>query len=76
MGQESGIAVTCGVGHRLASDPMLLWLWCRLAASALFGPLAWELPYDACASLKRQKIIIIIIIVNFMEFPGGLPVKD
>ena len=28
-------------------DPALLWLWCRLAAEAPIGPLAWELPYAA-----------------------------
>ena len=26
-------------------DPMLLWLWCRLAATAPIQSLAWELPY-------------------------------
>ena len=31
----SGVAVSCGVGHRHGSDPWLLWLWCRLAAAAL-----------------------------------------
>ena len=25
--QGYGIAVICGVGHRLNSDPALLWLW-------------------------------------------------
>ena len=35
MGQESGIAVGCGVGHRRGSDPKLLWLWYRSAATAL-----------------------------------------
>ena len=30
-------------------------LWCRLAASALTPPLAWELPYAAGAALKRKK---------------------
>ena len=29
----------------------LLWLWCRLAATAPIGPLAWEPLY----ALKRQK---------------------
>ena len=33
-------------------DPALLWLWCRLAAAALIGPLAWELPYAEGAALK------------------------
>ena len=36
-------------------DPALLWLWCRLAATALNRPLAWEPPYAANAALKRQK---------------------
>ena len=36
-------------------DPTLLWLWCRPAATALIGPLAWEPPYAAGAALKRQK---------------------
>ena len=26
-------------------DLALLWLWCRPAATALIGPLAWEPPY-------------------------------
>ena len=31
----SGVAVTCGVGHRCGLDLALLWLWCRVAAIAL-----------------------------------------
>ena len=45
----------CGVGHRHSSDPVLLWVWCRSAATAPIGPLAWELPYAAGAAVKRQK---------------------
>ena len=30
-------------------DPALLWLWRRLAATALIQPLAWEPPYDGVA---------------------------
>ena len=37
--------VSCGVGCRRGSDPALLWLWRRPAATALIGPLAWEPPY-------------------------------
>ena len=33
----------------------MLWLWCRLAAAALIGPLAWELPYAAGLALKKKK---------------------
>ena len=43
------------IGHRCGSDPALLWLWRRLAALALIGPLAWEPPYVAGAALKRKK---------------------
>ena len=37
-------------------DVLWLWLWHRLAATALTRPLAWEPPYAASAALKRQKI--------------------
>ena len=47
--------MSCGVGHRHGSDLVLLWLWCRLAATALIRPLAWEPPCAAGAALKRQK---------------------
>ena len=50
--------MSCGVGRRHSSDPALLWLWCRLAATALIQPLAWEPPCAASAALemaKRQK---------------------
>ena len=33
----------------------MLWLWCRLAATAATGPLAKEPPYAEGAALKRQK---------------------
>ena len=45
--------MNCGVV--CSSDPMLLWLWYRLAAVAPIGPLAWELPYAIVAALKDQK---------------------
>ena len=54
----SGIAMSCGVGHRLGLDLALLWLWCRPAATALIRRLAWEPPYAESAVLemaKRQK---------------------
>ena len=47
--------MSCGVGHRHGSDPTLLWLWRRLAATAPIGPLTWELPSAAGAALKSKK---------------------
>ena len=44
-----------GVGCRHGSDPEMLWLWCRLAATAPIRPPAWEPPYATGAPLKRQK---------------------
>ena len=36
-------------------DLVLLWLWCRLVATAPIRPLAWEPPYTMGSALKRQK---------------------
>ena len=36
-------------------DPVLLWLWCRLAATAPNQPQDWEPPYATGTALKRQK---------------------
>ena len=43
------------MGCRRGSDPVLLWLWHRLVATALILPLAWESSYAVGAALKRQK---------------------
>ena len=45
---------SCGVGCGRGLDPASLWLWCRPAAVAPAGPLAWELPYVTDAALKRK----------------------
>ena len=47
--------MSCGVGCRLGSGLVLLWLWCRLAATALIRPLSWEPPSATGGALKRQK---------------------
>ena len=44
-----------GVGHRLSSDPALLWLWRRPAATARIWPLAWEPPYAMGVALEKEK---------------------
>ena len=45
--------MSCGVGNQCTSDPGLLWLWCKLAAAAPIGALAWELPYASGEVLKK-----------------------
>ena len=52
---DFSVAVSCGVGCKCGSDPVLLWLWCRLAAIAPIRPQAWELPYATGAALKSKK---------------------
>ena len=50
--------MSCGVGCRHSSDPVLLWLWHRPMATALIWPLAWEPPYGtgvAQEKAERQK---------------------
>ena len=47
--------MSCGVGHRLGSDPVLLWLWRRPAATTLIQSLAWEPPYAMGMALKKKK---------------------
>jgi len=47
--------VSCGVGCRCGSDPVLLWLWCRPVAAAPIQPLAWEPPYAVGAALEKAK---------------------
>ena len=47
--------MSCVVGRRCGSDLALLWLWSRLAATALITPLAWEPPCARGAALKTQK---------------------
>ena len=44
-----------GVRRRRSSDPSLLWLWRRPAATTLIPPLAWEPLYVMGAALKRPK---------------------
>ena len=42
--------MSCGVGCRHGSDVALLWLWCRLAATALIRP-----PYATGVTLEKEK---------------------
>ena len=47
--------MSCGVGCGRGSDPTLLWLWCRLTATALIRPLAWEPPYAESKTKKKEE---------------------
>ena len=55
MGYGSGVAMTCGVGLRCGSDPVLLWLWRRPVTVAPLRSQAWEPPYTPDAALKKAK---------------------
>ena len=57
--------MSCGVGRRRGLDPVLLWLWCRLAAVALIQPLAWELQALGLALKKGKKKIIAMVVLIF-----------
>ena len=46
--------MSCGVDLGCGWDLALLWLWCRPAAAAPIGLLAWELPYAESAALERK----------------------
>ena len=47
--------MSCGVGHSLDLDLVLLWLWHRLVATTPIGHLAWEPPYGTGMVLKDKK---------------------
>ena len=49
------VTLTYSIGCRWGSDLALLWLWCRLAAVALIGPLAWEPLCATGVALKSKK---------------------
>ena len=51
--KDLALPMSCGVGCRHGSD--LVWLWVWSAATAPFGPLAWEFPYAPDVALKRKK---------------------
>ena len=53
MVQESGVAVSCGIGHRFGLGLVLLWH--RPAAVAPIKPLAWEPTYAVGTALKSNK---------------------
>ena len=49
------MAMSCDVGCRRGSDLSLLWLWCRLAASAPFDPSPENFHMLQVQSLKKRK---------------------
>ena len=55
VGWGSGVAVSCGVGCGLGSDPELLCLWRGPVAAAPTGPLAWEPPCASGTALEKGK---------------------
>ena len=63
--------MSCDVGRRCGSDPVLLWLWHRPAATALIGPLVWEPPYATSAALKSKIIILLLLFRNNDSVTGS-----
>ena len=65
------------MGHRCGSDPTVLLLWCRPVATAVIGPVAWELPYAAGAApekgkrkkkkRKKEKFICLGLLLNICQ---------
>ena len=53
-GLRIGIAMSCGVGGRWGSDPMLLWLQGRPAAAAPIQPGNFHMPW--CGPKKKKKL--------------------
>ena len=47
--------MSCGVGRRRGSDPVLLSLWYRLAGVAPIRPLSWEPPHHGCGPKQQKK---------------------
>ena len=47
--------MSCGVGCRWGSDPVLLWLWYKPTATAPIQALTWEPPYAVSVALKKRK---------------------
>ena len=55
LGLLNGLRIQRGVGRKRVSDPELLCLWHRPAATAPIRPLAWEPPYAKSVPLKSKK---------------------
>ena len=53
FGSVSYVAMSCGVGHRLAC-PVSLGPWCGPAAAAPIRPLAWERPFPVGEVLNSE----------------------
>ena len=65
VGRGSGIAMSCGVGHGCGSDPVLLWLWSRLAATAPIQALRWEiLEILKCVGINFHSIFSFFLIYS------------
>ena len=52
VGRGSGVAMSCGVGHRHGPNDVLLWLQHRPVALPQIRPQAWEILCAAGAALK------------------------
>ena len=73
VGRGSGIAMSCGVGHRYGSDPKLL--WCRLAATIpvrslnLETPLCHEYSPKKKKKTKKKGRVLVKITITYANIP-------
>ena len=61
--------MSCGVGCRRGLDPALLWLWCRLVATAPIRPRAWEPPHarGVAQEMAKKTKKMLFVVLNFRK---------
>ena len=73
--------MSCGVGHRCGSDPVLSCVVVAIAQAVSYSSLAWECPYAMGAALKKKKKkkiqilnkLIIVLTFTIKEIVSSFP---
>ena len=63
--------MSCGVGCRHGSDPVMLWLWGRPTAIAPIQPLTWNLHVVGAAPPTKRHTSLSILIKTENSFKIG-----
>ena len=74
------VAMSCSVGCRLSSDPELLWLWCRLAATAPIRPPSlgtkeWQKDKTNKQTKKPRNLFIFLLELRSCNLSGQMVCK-